>query len=359
MIFERSLIRELALAALAAGGILLGISLTQAFIRLLGRAAGGNIDPETVTAVLAFGTMTTLPIVLAVSLLFAVLHVLTRSYRDSEMTVWFSSGLSIAAWIKPVLVFALPVVMLIALISLVLSPWSNLQLQEYQRRLDSRSDVSRVQPGIFTEARRADKVFFVDRLSEGRDAVNNVFVQMIHEGRIAIVVAQKAVTELDARGDTWLILTNGRRYEGSPGALDYRIVDFQRFSYRLEQRIAQAVEPSLKATSTADLLQTPTAERLAEVHWRAALPIAALLMVLVAIPLAFVNPRQGRSFNFVLAILIFAIYYNGLSTFQGLTAQGRIPTGVGLWPMHAVMVALLVGLFWKRLKPLRWFVMAR
>jgi lipopolysaccharide export system permease protein len=359
MIFERSLIRELALASLAAAGILVTISLTQGFIRLLGRAAGGAIDPETVTAILAFGAMTTLPVVLAVALLFAVLHVLTRSYRDSEMTIWFSSGLSLLAWVRPVLAFALPVVILIAVISIVIAPWSQQQLLEYQRKIESRNDISRVRAGVFTEARRDDKVFFVDRMSDARDAVNNVFVQMIHEGRVAVVVAQKAVTEVDASGDTFLILTNGRRYEGTPGSLDYRIVDFQRFAYRLEQRIVQAVEPGLKAMTTPDLISNATPERLAEAHWRVGLPIAALLMVLVAIPLSFVNPRQGRSFNFVLAILIFVIYYNGLTTFQALTAKGQIPAVVGLWPMHALMVLLLAGLFWKRLKPLRWFTFAR
>lgn len=359
MIFERSLIRELALAALASAGILLAIYLTQAFIRFLGRAAGGAIDPETVTVMLAFITMSTLPIVLTVALFFAVLHVLTRSYRDSEMTIWFASGASLLAWVRPVLAFALPVVVLVGLISLVIAPWSQLQLMEYQRKIEGRNDVTRVQPGVFTESRRSDKVFFVDRMSAGNDSVNNVFLQMIHEGRVAVVVAQRAYTELDSAGDTFLILINGRRYEGTPGGKDYRVVDFQRFAYRLEQRIVDRVEPRISALATAELWGSEARERVAELHWRIAVPIAALLMALVAIPLSFVNPRQGRSFNFIFAILIFTVYYNGLNTLQALTAKGQIAAWVGLWPMHGIMLVLLAALFWRRLKPLRWVAWGR
>ncbi|MGZ5662589.1 MAG: LptF/LptG family permease, partial [Usitatibacter sp.] len=122
MIFQRSLIREFSLIALAVVGVLLAIILTRLLILLLGRAASGEVLPEAVLGLIAFGVLTYLPILLGIGVFVAVLLALTRSYRDSEMTVWFSSGLSIAAWVKPVLQFALPIAAICALLSLVVSP---------------------------------------------------------------------------------------------------------------------------------------------------------------------------------------------------------------------------------------------
>jgi lipopolysaccharide export system permease protein len=351
--------RELALASLAATGILLAIYVSNAFIRLLGRAAIGAIEPEAVTAVLAFTAMSGLPVVLSVAMFFAVLHVLTRCYRDNEMTVWFASGLSLAAWIRPVLSFSLPVVLLIALMSLLAAPWSQAQLTEFQRRMESRDDVARVRPGVFTEARRDERVFFVDSLTDRADAVNNVFMQVVQNGRMAVMVARRAYTETVASGDKYVVFIDGRRYEGTPGTLDYRIIDFEKFSYRLEPKAVARVLPGIRATSTADLYAAGTREALAEVHWRVALPIMALMMVLLAIPLAFVNPRAGRSFNFLLAILLFSTYYNCMVVLETWMKQGKVSGAVGLWPVHGGMLLLVLALFWRRLAPLRWVAFAR
>src|SRR6187402_2702502 len=127
LIFQRSLIREFSLIAIAVVGVLFALMLTRALIKLLGQASVGDVLPEAVVGLIAFGVLTTLPVLLGVAVFVAVLLALTRSYRDSEMTVWFTSGLSIAAWIKPVLQFALPVAAVCALLSLAVSPWAEAQ----------------------------------------------------------------------------------------------------------------------------------------------------------------------------------------------------------------------------------------
>ena len=354
MIFQRSLVREFSLIAIAVVGVLLAIILTRLLILMLGKAAGGDILPEAVLGLIAFGVLTYLPILLGVAVFIAVLLALTRSYRDSEMTVWFTSGLSIAAWVRPVLAFALPVALICALLSLVLSPWSLAQSVEYQRLLESRDEVSSVTPGIFRESRNSDRVFFVDKLSEGDDVVNNVFVQSTQNDRLGVMVAQKGYIETAENGDRFVVLLNGRRYEGTPGTLDYRTVDFTRYLLRIEPREAKRMAPSTKAMNTLDLLNERKPEQLAELHWRIALPLAVVIMALFAIPLAFVNPRSGRSWNLILAVLIYALYNHLLSIFQAWTASQRIPAWLGLWPVHATMVIIVGLLFYKQLFGFRW-----
>ena len=102
-----------------------------------------------------------LPIILTLTLFVSVLMTLTRAYRDSEMVVWFTSGRSLTAWIGPVLRFAWPIVVSIALLALFVTPWSNSQIEEMRERFAKRDDVSRLAPGRFMESGGADRVFFV------------------------------------------------------------------------------------------------------------------------------------------------------------------------------------------------------
>lgn len=359
VIFQRSLIREFSLIAIAVVGVLLALILTRLLIQLLGKAAVGDVLPEAVLGLIAFGILTYLPVVLGIAVFVAVLLALSRSYRDSEMTVWFTSGLSIAAWIKPVLQFALPVAVVCAILSLGLAPWSQAQSVEYQRLLESRDEVSGVTPGVFRESRSSDRVFFVDKLSERDDVVNNVFVQSTQNNRLGVMVAQRGFIETADNGDRFVVLMKGRRYEGTPGALDYKTVDFDRYAIRIEPREAKRQAPSTKATSTLDLLAERKPEQLAELHWRMALPLAVLIMGLFAIPLAFVNPRSGKSWNLILAVLVYALYNNLLNIFQAYTAQGKIPGWLGLWPVHAAMIAILVVLFYRQLFGFRWLARGR
>jgi lipopolysaccharide export system permease protein len=359
LIFQRSLIREFSLIAISVVGVLLAIILTRLLILLLGKAAGGEVLPEAVLGLIAFGILTYLPVLLGIAVFVAVLLALTRSYRDSEMTVWFTSGLSIAAWIKPVLQFALPVALICALLSLAITPWAQAQSVEYQRLLASRDEVSSVTPGVFRESRSADRVFFVDKLSERDDVVNNVFVQSTQNNRMGVMVAQRGFVETAENGDRFVVLLNGRRYEGTPGALDYRTVDFDRYALRIEPREAAREAPSNKAIGTLDLLAEGKPEQVAELHWRIALPLAVLIMGIFAIPLAFVNPRSGRSWNLIFAVLIYALYNNLLSVFQAYTAQGKIPGWLGLWPVHFAMIAIVAFLFYRQLFGFRWQALRR
>jgi lipopolysaccharide export system permease protein len=359
VIFQRSLIREFSLVAIAVVAVLIAIILTQLLILLLGKAAGGEVLPEAVLGLIAFRLLNYMPVLLGIAVFVAVLLTLTRSFRDSEMTVWFTSGLSIAAWTKPVLQFCVPIALLTAALSLAISPWSNAQSAEYQRLLESRDEVTSVTPGVFRESRQSDRVFFVDKLSDSDDSVNNVFVQSTQNDRLGVMVAQKGFIETAENGDRFVVLLNGRRYEGTPGTLDYRTVDFDRYALRIEPKEAKRGVPTAKALTTPDLLANPTNHNLAELHWRVALPLSVIIMALFAIPLSFVNPRSGRSWNLILAVLVYALYNNLLSIFQAWTSQGKVGTLIGLWPVHAAMVVILAVLFSRQLFSFRWLAMGK
>jgi lipopolysaccharide export system permease protein len=115
-----------------------------------------------VLALIGFGAIAQMPVVLSLTLFIAILMSLSRSYRDSEMVVWFSSGLPLTAWVRPVLRFALPVAVLIAALSLFGAPWAQKKSVEYKEQLSNRT-TSRVAPGLFRESSGGERVFLSRR----------------------------------------------------------------------------------------------------------------------------------------------------------------------------------------------------
>jgi lipopolysaccharide export system permease protein len=265
------------------------------------------------------------------------------------MVVWFSSGVSLTQWIRPVLIFAAPVVFAIGLLSFVLSPWAVSKSEEFRRMMDSRDDVAMVSPGIFQESRQADRVFFVEEVSGERNLVANVFVSSTQHKKLGVMVASRGYQEIMPNGDRFLVLLDGRRYEGEAGSAEYRIYEFERYAMRIETSEGVARAPNNRSIPTPELLRAPTPAHLAELSWRIGLPLSALILALLAIPLSFVNPRGGRSLNLVLALLVYITYSNLLSIVQAWIAQSRVDFVTAAWGVHAGMLALLIALFYRRL----------
>jgi lipopolysaccharide export system permease protein len=350
MIFQKALLRELATAAIATFFVLLGIVITMQLVRLLGQAASGAITSTGMVALLSFSMINYLPVLLSLTLFISVLMALTRSYHDSEMVVWFSCGVSLTQWIRPVLIFSAPLIFATALLSLGLSPWAVANSEELRRQMDSRDDASAISPGVFRESRQADRVYFVEEVSGTANLVANVFVSSTQHGKQGVMVAARGFQETAENGDRFLVLQNGRRYEGDPGSADYKIYEFERYAVRVEALEGRAPRaPTAKASSTIELLRDPVPANLAELSWRIGLPAAALILSLLAIPLSFVNPRAGRSMNLLLALLIYMAYNNLLSIAQASIAQSRISFAAGMLGVHAAMLVILAALFYRRL----------
>ena len=295
MIFLRAAQREFTQNAVAVFVALFAILISTVLIRLLGQAAGGRVPADAVLALIGFGAVAQMPVVLSLTVFIAILMTLSRWYRDSEMVVWFSSGLPLTAWIRPVLRFAVPVVILIAILSLFVAPWAQKKSIEYKTQLSNRDDVSRVAPGLFRESSGGERVFFVEALTSGEGSVRNVFASSMQHGRLGVMVASQGHTEVDDAGNRFIVLENGRRYEGTPGTPSYRVMEFERYQIRMESKEASSAPRQPKTMALPALLKSPDNRSRGELLARVSTPLLATMLALLAIPLSFVNPRAGRT----------------------------------------------------------------
>jgi lipopolysaccharide export system permease protein len=350
MIFQRALRRELVSTAGAVFTTLFTITITVMLIKILGQAAGGKVASQDVVALIGFAALNYLPVILILTGFISVLVVVTRSYQDSEMVVWFASGLSLSRWIAPVLTFGLPLVMLTAGLSLFVTPWANRQSAEFRERFEKRQDIAKVSPGKFQESSSADRIFFVEGVAGDASKVKNVFVNTVQNGRTSVVVAKEGETMIDSRGDKFLVMNQGRRYDGVSSQSDVRMMEFERYGVLVSTQSAALIgDKSARSLPTRALLADFNNFNRGEFLWRIALPLMSLLLMLLAIPLSFVNPRGGRSANLLIALLLFVVYSNMVSVFQAAVVQQRLSLAIAWWPIHLLALLMIVLMFSWRL----------
>ena len=357
MLFQSSIRRELARSFGATFVVLITIVLTIVLIRTLGQASRGVINPQDVMLFMAYSTLGRLPTILTLSLFVAMVGTLSRMYRDSEMVVWFTSGRGLTGFIGPLFRFAWPVLLIIALTSLFVWPWTNQQTKDMKERYEGRSDLDRIAPGQFQESSSGNRVFFIDRDAKtDQKSSNNVFIAANEKGKSSVTTARSG--RIEVTGDKQvLVLENGQRLESENGQNTLKISDFEEYGSTTGD--AAQLNPDVsdaKLLSIPVLVKSPTRGNLSELAWRLGLALAAINFVVLAVALASVNPRGGRSGNLVFVVLTFLVYNNLVNLGQSWIFGGLISFGGLLVLLHGGV--LLLGLLWLAKRNANWTLRA-
>ena len=348
MLFDSTLRRDLARSFGATLIVIMTIMITMSLIRTLGQAAGGSVAAHDVALLLGYIALENLPTMLSLSLFIAVVATLTRMYRDSEMVIWFASGVGLTRLVSPVLRLAWPLLLLVALLALFVWPWGNRQIAELKDRYERRSDASRVAPGQFQSSADGTRVFFIDR-ETGQDSVaRNVFVLERRDNVESVTSARSGRIEVE--GDQrYVILERGQRSDLDLASGAKKLAEFD--SYRvLAGEVAASGEDRLppKARSTWQLLTQPNNRHLGELTWRLGLAVGGINLVLLGIGLSAGNPRRGGNWNLLLALLAFVVYYNLLNLSQTWVASAQLGVGPTLLMVHGGTFVIALLLIWWR-----------
>jgi lipopolysaccharide export system permease protein len=348
MLFDSTLRKDLARSFGATLVVIMTIVLTMMLIRTLGQAALGRVAPQDVALLMGYIALGYLPIVLALSLFIAVVATLGRMYRDSEMVIWFASGIGLTRFVRPVLRMSLPVLVVIALLMLLVWPWENQRSAELKERFEKRSDLSRVAPGQFQTSSDGSKVFFIERDSQDGRTGRNVFILSTLPDSESVTSARSG--HIDVTGpDRFLVLERGQRNEQNRVSGEKTLSRFETYRVLAGERVnTSATELRPKARASIDLLREPTPGNRAEMVWRLGLVLGAGNLVLLGIGLSASNPRRASNWNLLFALLSFVVYYNVINLSQAWVASGKVEMGSALVGVHGSAFALALALMWWR-----------
>jgi lipopolysaccharide export system permease protein len=348
MLFDSTLRRDLARSFGATLVVIMTIVLTMMLIRTLGQAALGRVAPQDVALLMGYIALGYLPIVLALSLFIAVVATLGRMYRDSEMAVWFASGVGLSRFVRPVLRMSIPVLLVIAALMLFVWPWENQRSAELKERFEKRSDLSRVAPGQFQTSSDGSKVFFIERDSQDGRTGRNVFILATLADTESVTSARSG--HIDTEGvDRFLVLERGQRNEQNLRSGDKTLSRFESYRVLAGERVNTSPdELPPKALRSIDLLRQPTPRNQGEMTWRLGLVLGAANLMLLGIGLSASNPRRASNWNLLFALLSFVVYYNIINLSQAWVANGKLGMGSALVGVHGSALVLALVLLWWR-----------
>lgn len=349
MLYQNKLKNELFFNSLSTILILSGIVVAQRGVIVFRLASKGIIPNDSILTILVFSLLKYLPILLTLTLFLTILLTLSRWFKDSEMMIWFSSGLGLTSFIRPILFFSLPIILLIGFLSLYLSPWATQKSEEYKAGLKNRDELATISPGSFKESKSKDRVFYVEGFGDLGSKVKNVFVQSEQNGKLGIIVSNEGSRVLTNMDDEYIVLKKGKRYEVNHENNHFTEIKFSDYGFLVEKKLPPIIDVNqVEAMPTLLLLLTKRNREIAEFVWRVSLPISGIVLIILAIPLSFINPRSGRSVNIIIAIMIFAIYNNLMGVTQSYINLGKLNPYIGGSIVHLFILLIASYLMLRR-----------
>ncbi len=203
-------------------------------------------------------------------------------------------------------------------------------------------------PGVFTDLRGSGRILYVERVGTG-GVLQKIFVNDRRTATQNVLAAQSGYQRVDSdTGERFLVLKEGSIYEGIPGEPDYRVVEFESYTLRLDAPRTMPPPTEIEARPTRALLGSPNHRDSSELHWRLAKPVSVLVLAVFALVLAHTDARRGRIANLVAAILIYFTYTNLLGVGETLLKGQRVAPAIGLWWVHLSMGTIAAYLLLRR-----------
>jgi len=344
-ILDRYIFREIASTWLGVTMVLLLILLTNQFARVLGDVAKGKLPKGAALEVIGLSATQYLTILVPIGLFLAVMLGLGRLYRDSEMPAMMACRVGPAGIYRPLFWLLVPLSLTVAWLSIDLSPRAMQAVDRIAAEARRQVDLASIEPGRFTTFGSDESVIYGERVTED-GIMENVFLQRrTEDGRMEVVVARRGEqVESDDPDVRFLVLYDGRRYEGVPGTTQFRVVEFAEHGipYRLPN--LDTPEPRPRAMRFSDLLLSGELKHVAEMQWRISIPLATILLSILAVPLSRTQPRAGRYGRLAMGLLVFIIYLNMLSASKAWLVQGSLSPTLGLWWVHGCVILITLGL---------------
>ncbi|RUO20016.1 LPS export ABC transporter permease LptF [Aliidiomarina iranensis] len=354
MLIFRYIIRETFKAQMAIFVVLLTIFVSQQFVQILTEASEGQIPAQLIMLVLGLQLPSLASLLLPISLFLGVLMAQGRLYADHEMAVFHACGVSEWYITRVSLVFAGVLALVTALLTLWLSPWALAQEQSIADRLRAEAGVSVLQAGRFQQAAQQRAVIFIESQSENGE-LSEVFVAQLpargetaaEDVRASVVMAARGRVETLANGAQQMVLDEGRRYSQSLVNLDHQVMEFDQYQIQIREQEVASTGQREEAIPTRELLGDSSPAAAAELQWRIAIPLAMPLLILIAVPLSRVNPRQGKFARMGPALLIYLGYFMVLMATKRALADGSLPIELGLWWIHISLGIIGISLLLK------------
>jgi len=348
LILNRALIREVTITSVGVSLIITGILLVVRLVGLLSKAAEGTVPIDSVIGLLTLKMVSYIDLIIPLMVYVAILMVMNRWHRDNELVVWGACGVGLGSLMRPLVIFAALITAIVAVFSFYFSPFSVAQAQALEEEAKARKEITGIAPGAFHPLQGGSGVYYIEGLGEGKNSLQDVFVYMRESRNEGTIVANNAYQGIDDNTNArYLVLENGRRYDGGPGDSDFTIMKYASYAIRIKNAKAIEITPRVKGIPTLDLMKSDDPEKKVELHWRIAKVAVVPILVIFALAFSHITVRKSRFSNMLTALATYFMYANMLVVGKSMMEKDSTPLWLGLWWVHALFLLAALYLFWR------------
>ncbi len=334
---------------------------------------GGSLSH--ILMLFAFISPSFLIITIPISVLLATLLTLGRLSSDSEVTALKASGVSLYQLFVPISIFAMGTFLLASFLVFYALPWGNRGFKSTLFLIaQSKADIE-IKERIFSD-RFSGLVVYVDRVPIQGNRMEGILIYDEREkGKSNTIIAEEGFL-INNRANQEIILRLNRgdihRYEAHQ---TFQKIKFNTYELRLElAKTFLAIERKLKdkEMSVDDIREKikqvkrtggDTIPYEVEIQKRYAIPFTCIIFALMGVPLGIQPRRSGRSYGFILSILILLAYYISDAVSEILAMGRTVPPLLAGWTPNLLFSGLGIYLFVKAanespFKPVVWLATA-
>ncbi|KOR32609.1 hypothetical protein TI05_06210 [Achromatium sp. WMS3] len=338
-IIERYLLRELFKVLFAVILILSLLIASVSFIQLLEKAAIGSLHPQVVLPLISYQVLRYIPRTLPPAFFLAILAVLGQLYRNYEMTALAACGIGTVYIYRTLGLGLILIVPITAWLSLIMQPWAAGSMDAIlTAQKQTAAELIGLKPGRFQEFRHGKIVFYIETIDQQAEEMRNIFIQNRQDNKLSILRADIGKHIYDGKTHQhFLILQNGRRYQGIPGQANFTISEFGTYTLRIVESKTKARDVRAARTSMRLYMSDDIHDK-AEFWERISYPISLITLMLVAIPLSRSLPRQGVYGRLFWAFLVYFIFLNTHAIAVSWMRKQVTPEWLGIWWVQALLI---------------------
>jgi len=355
-IIQRYLVVEILKSSVATTLILFIILMSNTLGRVLSDVSDGKTPADALFPVFIGQSIHILSLLIPLGFFLGVVFAFGRLYKDHELVVLQACGYGYRQLYGAMIWIMFPVLLL----SVWLSLWVSAEMQQRAIKIvdekQNTHEFQQLKVGQFNPSKNKNQVFFMQSMSEDKLTIEDIVISQQGAESDIIETAKSGRHKLDEKtGDLFLEVGPGVRYEGRAGEADYQVIEFERHGILLKKKPHKNSRLDSNEKSFATLLSSTLKKDRVELWWRISIPVTLLVLALLAVPLSYIAPRQGRYGKIGLSLLVFIVYLNLLGFSKSALEDGSLPLWLNFWWVHFLFAVLTLVLLMRRIQP-RFFV---
>jgi lipopolysaccharide export system permease protein len=321
------------------------ILLAGKIMRLVEMVVDWGVNPLEAGQFILFIIPSFLGFTIPMAVLLAVLVGFGRLSADGELTAMKSAGISLYQLLRPVIAFSLFAFAISLHFMLYGLPWGTTGFRELLFAVARKRADLGIREQVFNDSFKG-LVIYVNHLERQTGRLEGILISDARDLKEpATIVAKQGRIYADPKSLTMgIILQDGsiHKMDSDKGATD--TLQFERYHLRLEPEEKfserQRAKRKFEQMYPMELWQKANSSELEELqrqkastvlHEKIAIPLACLILGILAIPLGIMWSASGRFQGFILGAIVIMAYYALLLMGETLSNSGSIPPFPSVW----------------------------